>query len=122
MNEIVGVFLSWQFLLAGLAVFFIMWLSTQLGARLWSIKRLRTALKILTTWKVFFPPIIGGAMGVIPGIPVPEAVASSTMTARVMLMAVAGLCCQVIFKGVKHALESRGIDVTIDDPPKKQKA
>ena len=127
MDEIVNVFLSWQFLLVGIAVFFVFaffnglgaWKG--LGAYLWKIKGLRKILQILEGIKMLFPPLFGFGMGWIPQIPRPEPLVESTQFTVALLYMVAGLCSPWIVKGIKKALEAKGINVDIDLTPKEQK-
>lgn len=120
MDKIIDVFVSWQFLLVGLVVFFIMYGAAWAGHYLWRFRWLRKFLKVTYAMTPWLPAVLGGAIGAIPGCPMPEPLADVRLVARIMLMAVAGLLCQVIFKGVKQALEARGIDVKLDMPGKKQ--
>jgi len=124
MDEIACVFLSWQFLLIGLIVYFVFgFFNDFLGPRLWSIRNVkwRKTLKFLEGIKVVWPPIFGFTLGWIPDIPRPDALAESSTLTLALLYFVAGLCCQWIVKGVKKCLESRGIEIDVDLPPKQQK-
>lgn len=126
MDEIVGVFLSWQFLLIGIIVYFLFGIFNGfLGPRLWKIKNKgwRKFMKFMEGIKMVWPPLFGFGLAWIPGMPQPEplvAAESSTLTVA-LLYSVAGLGCQWIVKGVKKALEARGIDVELDMTPKEQK-
>lgn len=125
MDEIVSVFMSWQFLLVGVIVYFVFGLfNSFLGPRLWSINNLglRKFLRILEGSKMVWPPLLGFGLGWIPGMPRPEPLAESNTLTVALLYVVAGLACQSIVKGVKKALEARGIDVELNMTPKEQKA
>lgn len=125
MDEIVSVFLSWQFLLIGIVVYFIFGVFNGfLGPRLWKIqnKKFRKFLKFMEGSKMVWPPLLGFGLGWIPGMPRPDALAESSALTVALLYIVAGLGCQWIVKGVKKALEARGIDVELDWTPKEQKA
>ena len=124
MDEITGVFLSWQFLLVGVVVWMIFAFFNQfLGPRLWQIKdpRWRKTLRFLEGIKLIWPPIFGFGLAWVPGMPRPDALEDSGKLTVAILFAVAGLTCQWIVKGVKKALEARGIDIDIDVDPREQK-
>lgn len=124
MDEIISVFLSWPFLLIGVIVWLVFaFFNDFLGPRLWKIKnkKWRAAVKFLEGIKMLWPPLMGFGLGWIPQMPRPEPLASSSQLTVALLYAVAGLCCQWIVKGVKKALEARGIDVELDMNPKEQK-
>lgn len=124
MDEIVGVFLSWQFLLIGIVVYFVFgFFNSFLGPRLWKIKskRWRAFMKFLEGIKMVWPPLLGFGLGWIPQMPRPEPLAESHQFTVALLYLVAGLGCQWIVKGIKKALEARGIDVELDMTPGEQK-
>jgi len=124
MDEIVGVFLSWQFLLIGIIVYFVFGLfNSFLGPRLWKIKnkKWRAIMKFLEGIKMVWPPLLGFGLAWIPGMPRPDALSESSTLTVALLYLVAGLGCQWIVKGIKKALEARGIDVELDMTPKEQK-
>ena len=124
MDEIVSVFLSWQFLLIGIIVYFVFGLFNNfLGPRLWKIRnhRWRQFMKFLEGIKLIWPPIFGFALGLIPSMPRPDPLVESNQITVAMLYLVAGLGCQWIVKGIKKALEARGIDVDLDIDPREQK-
>lgn len=124
MDEITGVFLSWQFLLIGIIVYFVFAFFNQfLGPRLWKIKnkKWRSIMKFLEGIKMVWPPMFGFGLGWIPQMPRPEPLAESSQFTVALLFLVAGLGCQWIVKGVKKALEARGINVDLDMTPKEQK-
>jgi hypothetical protein len=124
MDEIVRVFLSWQFLLVGIVVYFVFGLFNGfLGPKLWKIRNMkwRSIMKFLEGIKMVWPPLIGFGLGWIPGMPRPDALAESSTLTVALLYIVAGLGCQWIVKGIKKALEARGIDVELDMTPQDQK-
>lgn len=124
MDEIVDVYLSWQFLTIGVVVYFIFgFFNNFLGPRLWKIKntRWRKTLKFFEGAKMVWPPVFGFALAWIPGMPRPEPLAESETITVALLYVVAGLGCQSVVKGVKKALEARGIDIDLDLDPKEQK-
>lgn len=124
MDEIVSVFMSWQFLLIGIIVYFVFGLfNSFLGPRLWKIKnkRWRKFMKFLEGSKMVWPPLLGFCLGWIPGMPRPDPLVGSATVTVAMLYTVAGLGCQWIVKGIKKALEARGIDVELDMDPREQK-
>ena len=80
MDEIADVFMSWQFLLVGVIVYFVFGLfNSFLGPRLWGInkKGLRKFLKFLEGSKMVWPPLLGFGLGWIPGMPRPEPLATT---------------------------------------------
>lgn len=124
MDEIISVFLSWQFLLIGIIVFFVFAFFNQfLGPRLWKIKNVkwRAIMKFLEGIKTIWPPLLGFGLGWIPQMPRPEPLADQHQATVAMLYLVAGLGSSWIVQGVKKALEARGIDVEMDLSPKEQK-
>lgn len=129
MNEIVNVFVSWQFLLVGVIVFLLFAIFNGLGswqgvgAYMWKIqsKGFRKFLKVMEGIKMIWPPLFGFALGWIPAVPRPEALEDTSQFTAALLYAVAGLCSPWIVKGVRKALEARGIDIELDEPPKAQK-
>lgn len=124
MDDIVSVFLSWQFLLIGIIVYFIFGFFNQfLGPRIWKIQntKLRKTMKFLDGTKLIWPPTLGFTLGLIPQMPRPDPLIESNQLTVAMLYLVAGLGCQWIVKGIKKALEARGIDVDLDLDPREQK-
>lgn len=122
MDEIVDVFLSWQFVLVGCTVYLVFKLFNQVvGPQLWKVVKLRKALKYLEASKTIWPPLMGFGLGWIPTMPKPEPLAESSSLTVAMLFLVAGLFSSAIVKGVHKALESRGINIDLDVPPKQQK-
>ena len=125
MDEIVSVFLSWQFLLIGIIVYFIFGVFNNfigpLAWRHWNNKAVRKFLKFMEGIKMIWPPLFGFFLGLIPTMPRPDPLVESNQLTVAMLFCVAGLGCQWIVKGVKKALEARGIDVDLDLDPKEQK-
>jgi hypothetical protein len=124
MNEIGNVFLSWQFLLVGIVVFFVFGFFNQfLGPRLWRLNKawLRRFLKVMESFKMIWPPLLGFALGWIPWMPRPAALEGTHQFAVALLYLVAGLFSLWIVKGVKKYLESRGINIDLDFTPKEQK-
>ena len=89
--------------------------------KLWKHKKIRRVLKYMEGSKMIYPPLLGFGLGWIPQMPRPEPLLESNQLTVAMLYIVAGLCCQSIVKGVKKALEAKGIDLEIDLPPKEQK-
>lgn len=122
MESIGDVFFSWQFLLIGVVVFLIFgFFNGFIGGQLWRVRSLRPVLRELEGTKLIWPPLIGFGLGWIPGIPRPEAVTESNQFTVALLYCVAGLCSVWIVKGVKKYLESRGIKIDLDEPPREQK-
>ena len=122
MDDIVRVFMSWQFLLVGVAVWMIFELFNKvINPYLWKVNKLRKVLKFLEGIKLVFPPLLGFGIGWIPSIPRPEALNDASQFTVALLYSVAGLCSQWIVKGVRKALEARGIDTDLDDPPRQQR-
>ena len=122
MEDIVGVFLSWQFLLVGITVFFLFkFFNEFVGPRLWGIHKLRKVMIWLEGSKMIWPPLFGFALGWLPGMPRPAPLEESNNITVAMLFLVAGLFCQSIVKAVRKALEVRGVNVDLDIPPKEQK-
>jgi len=124
MDQITDVFLSWQFLLVGVIVWMVFAFFNQfLGPRLWKIdnKGWRRVMKFLEGVKLVWPPLLGFGLAWIPGMPRPDALSESSGFTVALLYMVAGLGCQWIVKGVKKALEARGINVDLDMSPKEQK-
>lgn len=129
MNQIVDVFVSWQFLLIGVIVFLIFAVFNGLGAwpgigaYLWKIDKAgwRKFLKVMEGIKMIWPPLFGFAIGWLPSMPRPEPLLEANQFTVALLYAVAGLCSPWIVKAVKKALEARGIDVMLDMPPREQK-
>lgn len=129
MDEIWAIFTSWQFLLVGGIVFLIMSFFNGLGKwkglghYLWYTKKrpIRKLLKFMEAAKVLFLPIIGFALGWVPGMPRPPQLAESSTLSLAMLYAVSGLCSMLIVKFLKKTVEARGIDIDLDLSPKEQK-
>ena len=122
MDEILDVFLSWQFLLVGIVVYFVFkFFNEFVIPKLWTIPKLRRAIKFLEGSKMIFPPLIGFGLGCIPQMPRPEPLSESNQLTVAMLFLVAGLFCQSIVKAVRKALETRGVNIELDIPPKEQK-
>ena len=122
MDDILAVFFSWQFLLIGIIVYFVFgFFNDFLGPRLWKIAKIRKVLKAIEGVKMIFPPAWGFALGWIPMIPRPEPLKDANQLTVALLYLVAGIACQWIVKGVKKALEARGIDVDLDLSPKDQR-
>lgn len=122
MDDIVGVFLSWQFLLVGIVVYFTFKLFNDfLAPKLWRAAKMRRVLKYFEGSKMVFPPLLGFALGWVPQMPRPEPLAESNSLTVAMLFMVAGLFCQAIVKGIRKALSARGINIELDMTPKEQK-
>lgn len=124
MDEIVRVFLSWQFLLIGIIVYLVFgFFNDFLGPRLWQIDstRWRKVMKFLEGIKMIWPPLLGFGLGWIPDMPRPAPLIESSQFTVALLFMVAGLSCQWIVQGVKKVLSARGIDVELDMTPKEQK-
>jgi hypothetical protein len=132
MDEIVNVFLCWQFLLVAGIVFLIFGFFNGLrgwkgiGHYLWAVswrkelRCLRKFLKIIEAIKVPLLAVIGFGLGWIPGMPRPDELSDSSTLSVALLYAVAGICSMFLVKSIKKVLEARGIDIDIDIPPKNQ--
>lgn len=121
MDEIVLVFLSWQFLVVGLVIYFTFrFFNDFAGPKLWRVVKLRKLLKFLEGSKMVWPPLFGFGLGWIPGVPRPEPLTGSSSLTVAMLFLVAGLFCQSIVKGVRKALAARGINIDWDLDPRSQ--
>lgn len=121
MEDIVGVFLSWQFLLVGVVVYFVFrFCNDFVGPNLWKVYRIRKILVWLEGSKLIWPPLFGFALGWVPGMPRPAPLEDSSSLTVAMLFLVAGLYCQWIVKGIRKALAARGVNLDLDLAPKDQ--
>jgi len=125
MDEIVDIVFSWQFLLVGILVFLLMTLFMCLGGLLWRFAWMRRVLVWLDAAAPWLPPLFGAGLGAIPIWPRPgslnELPEGQAYFAMIVLGLLAGLFYEKIWKGVKQVIEARGIDLSLDLPPKQQK-
>ena len=127
MSEIELIFSAWPFLLVGILVYLIMYFFLKVGALLWKIKWtwLRKTLKVLDAAHPWLPWAFGAGIGAIPVLPKPALVLalpeSYHVWSMVFLGLLAGALYERIWKSVQQGLEARGIDISLDMPPKEQK-
>lgn len=129
MDDLWGIFASWQFLVAGIAVFIVVAFFNGLGGwkgigyYLWGTKNtgVRKFLKLMEAVKMPFMFLLGFGYGAIPGVPRPEALDDVSWHTIALIYGVAGLFSVVIVKWGKKFAEARGIDIELDMSPKEQK-
>ena len=61
------------------------------------------------------PVLTGGVLGLVPGVPV--SVDASSIAARCLYFAGAGVVSTWVYGGIKHFLEARGVKVAASIPP-----
>jgi hypothetical protein len=132
MDEIISVFVSWQFLLVTFAIYLMFGLFN--GIREWegishylwilggrpSMRWLRKLLKFTEAIKVPMLALMGFGVGWIPDMPRPTPLESSSTLTLAILYAIAGIFSMFIVKAIRKALEARGIDIDLDMQPKTQ--
>lgn len=132
MDEIISIFLSWQFLLVSGIVFLIFGFFNGIngwkgaGAYLWKLggkpnfKCLRKIIKFFEAVKIPMLSVIGFCLGFVPGMPRPEQFEDSSTLPFAFLCAIAGMFSMFTVKSIKKALQSKGIDIDLDLTPKDQ--
>lgn len=124
MDKVTSIFLSAQFVLVALIIFSVFYyLNRHLGPVLWASgnRRIRSFLKFMEMTKLIYPPLMGFGLGFVPFIPKPAALDGQHPIMAASVFFVAGLFCQWIVKGIKKALEARGIDIELPLNPNEQK-
>jgi len=123
-DNIIGIVLSWQFLLMGLIVGLFMAFFMKIGSLMWKSKPLRKVVKFFTGISVWLPPALGAGLGAIPYWPRPGPVQEMPewqgYTAMIVLGLLAGVFYERIWKFVQERLKGRGIDIELDMSPKDQ--
>jgi len=122
MNDITTIFISFPTILAACITFSVFYyLNMRVGPVLWETKNrfIRRVLKVLEATKLVYPPLFAASLACIPVMPRPALVEGSLFVSAFVFF-VAGIFCTWIVKGVRKALEARGINIDIDDPPKTQ--
>lgn len=123
MDEILQIAFTWQFVLAAVVVAVLMRGGEVVGLRLWETgnRHARRLVVVTDSLKVFFPPLLGFALGWVPWFPPMEALADVHRFVFALVLMVAGSCWQYVFMGVRQQLKARGIDLETALPPREQK-
>jgi len=108
--------------IACLGIFFIIYIVDFVTDKVWTnVSRpwIRSAIKwTWTMWLPLWPIILGGAGGLISGLPLPEAVKGLGPVpglSSVIYGAFCGMISTAVVKQIKVALEKKGIDVEVPD-------
>jgi len=126
MNEVVSIVFSYQFIMIGLTVAFMIFLFFRIGSMLWSINNtaIRGFLRFTYAISPWVPPMIGAIVGAVPYWPAPEALSflpeDRQYYAMIILGLFAGIFYERIWKGFRQVIKARGVDLNIDLIPKKQ--
>ena len=132
MDEIISIFVSWQFLLVTFAIYLMFGLFN--GIREWEgisyylwilggkprMKWLRKFLKLMEAIKIPLLALMGFSLGWLPDMPRPAPLEESSTLTLAILYAIAGIFSMFIVKAIRKALEARGIDIDLDMQPKTQ--
>jgi hypothetical protein len=132
MDEIISVFVSWQFLLVALAIFLMFGLFNGIrewdgiGHYLWilggrpNLRWIRKFLKFMEAVKIPLLALTGFGFGWLPNMPRPAPLEGSSTLTLAILYAIAGVFSMFIVKAIKKALEARGVNIDLDIQPKTQ--
>lgn len=108
--------------IACLGIFFIVYIIDFITDKIWtatSRPEVRAVIKwTWTMWLPLWPIFLGGAGGIISGLPLPESVKAlgpAPGLVSVIYGAFCGLISMAVVKQIKVALEKKGIDVEIAD-------
>lgn len=122
MTEVIDIFVSAVFIGCGISVGIAMLLIQKLLTSLWKIYKLRkfiTGFYVSVPW---LPLLFGGIFGSLSFWPVPELFVDSSYSKLLMIFLgiSSGMFYERIWKGFRQGMETRGVNLELDLPPKEQ--